>query len=168
MPLNDQEAYGRYKDFLPTMLGSTDAKIKALDTEMALAEQTRNLTQSFKVVRDTLVEVGLNLQNSQHEVLGLLRNTIDELDRRIPTLGLEDDQEKYLINTLDEALQATHGIIESGENARGAFQTVCRLLDHLADRQETLLRDVTQVPDTSSHLGGASENTLMTGDVELF
>lgn len=168
MPLNDHEAYGRYKDFLPTMLGSTDAKIKALDTEIALADQTRNLTQSFKVVRNTLVEVGLNLQSTQHEVLGVLRDTIDQLDRRIPTLGLEDDQEKYLIDTLDEALHSTHGIIESGENARGAFQTVCRLLDHLADRQESLLRDVTESPDDMPHAGGASEDNLVTGDVELF
>lgn len=170
MPLEDQEAYGRYKDFLPTMLGSTDAKIKALDTELALIEQTRNLTHSFGVVRETLVQVGNNLQSTQGEVLTLLRDTIEKLDARIPTLGLEDDQEKYLITTLDGALQSTHGIIESGESARSAFQTVCRLLEHLSERQQNLLKEVTEQPavSDSTHAGGASEDDEITGDVELF
>lgn len=168
MPLDNQEAYGRYKDFLPTMLGSTDAKIKALDTEMALVEQTRNLTQSFKVVRDTLVQVGENLQSTQEDVMLLLRATIEGLDARIPTLGLEDDQEKYLINTLDGALQSTRGIIESGESARSAFHTVCRLLEHLSDRQQNLLSEVTHQKNPLPHHCGATESSEITGDVELF
>ncbi|MCK5790917.1 MAG: response regulator [Alcanivorax sp.] len=169
MPLDDQEAYGRYKDFLPTMLGSTDAKIKALDTEWALVEQTRNLTHSFGVVRETLVQVGSNLQSTQSEVLLLLRQTIEELDDRIPRLGLEDDQEKYLITTLDGALQTTHGIIESGESARASFQTVCRLLEHLSERQQALLKGVIEQPaPCSPHAGGASQDQDITGDVELF
>lgn len=169
MPLENREAYGRYKDFLPTMLGSTDAKIKSLDTEMALVDQTRNLMQSFNVVRDTLVHVGENLQGTQKEVLQLLRATIDELETRIPTLGLEDDQEKYLINTLDGALQSTHGIIESGESARSAFQTVCRLLEHLSERQQKLLASVTETNSINTpHHGGASDNSAISSDVELF
>jgi len=168
MPLDNQEAYGRYKDFLPTMLGSTDAKIKALDTELALVEQTRNLTHSFSVVRDTLVQVGENLQSTQGEVMTLLRSTIEELDSRIPKLGLEDDQEKYLISTLDGALQSTHGIIESGQSARAAFQTVCRLLEHLSDRQQSLLDQVLDQESKLPHHSGATAGAEITGDVELF
>ena len=169
MPLNNPEAYGRLKDFLPTMLGSTDSKIKALDTEKALEDQTRNLNQSFNVVRDTLIKVGENLQNTQGEVMRLLRSTLDQLESRIPTLGLEEDQEKYFIGTLDDALQSTHTIIESGESASLAFQNVCRLLDHLSERQQVLLQQITEDEGPSSqHLGGASEDAEISGDVELF
>ena len=167
MPLEDQQAYGRFKDFLPTMLGSTDAKVKALNTETALKEQTRNLIQSFNVVRETLVQVGENLQSTQREVLGVLSKTINQLDTRIPTLGLEEDQEKYLLNTLDGALDSTHAIVEGGENARVAFQTVCRLLEHLSERQQSLLHEVVQ-EDPTPHLGGAPANDEISGDVELF
>lgn len=167
MPLNDQQAYGRYKDFLPTMLGSTDAKVKALNTEMALKEQTKNLTQSFNVVRETLVQVGDNLQSTQREVLGLLAGTIQELDTRIPTLGLEDDQEKYLINTLDGALLSTQTIVDGGKNAQVAFQTVCRLLEHLSERQQNLLQEVIEEEPTL-HAGGAPQEDEITSDLELF
>ena len=167
MPLEDQQAYGRYKDFLPTMLGSTDAKVKGLDTEIALKEQTRNLTQSFKVVQETLVQVGENLQSTQMEVLRLLSKTIHTLEERIPSLGLEEDQEKYFINTLDSTLESTHCIVEGGQNARVAFQTVCRLLEHLSERQTKLLQEVVEDEETP-HLGGASEDSDINGDVELF
>ncbi|MEE2733233.1 MAG: response regulator [Pseudomonadota bacterium] len=167
MPMDDPQAYGRYKDFLPTMLGSTDAKVKALNTEMALVEQTRNLTQSFNVVRETLVQVGQNLQSSQSEVLNLLETTIQGLDQRIPTLGLDEDQEKYLINTLDGALLSSQRIIDGGESARAAFQTVCRLLEHLADRQKKLLHEVVQ-EDKAPHPGGAPADREISSDVELF
>lgn len=167
MPLEDQQAYGRFKDFLPTMLGSTDAKVKALNTETALKEQTRNLIQSFNVVRETLVQVGENLQSTQREVLGVLSKTINQLDTRIPTLGLEEDQEKYLLTTLDGALESTQCIVDGGENARVAFQTVCRLLEHLSERQQNLLHEVVE-EEPMPHPGGASVDNEISGDVELF
>ncbi len=168
MPLDDQLAYGRYKDFLPTMLGSTDANIKALDTENALLEQTRNLAQSFDLVKTTLQEVGANLQMTQQEVLQLLRNTTNEMERKIPTLGLEDDQERYLINTLDAAIHDSHHIIESGESAAAAFSHVCRLLDHLAHKQQQMTTEITTVNENPKLAGGASFESDLTSDIELF
>lgn len=163
MPLQNPESYGRFKDFLPTMLGSTDAKIKSLELEKALVNQTKNLSQSFNVVRDTLVNLGNNMESNQTKVLRLLKVTIDELEGRIPTLGLEEDQEKYLINTLDKAIQVAQSITDSSENASSAFQTVCRLLDHLSARQQTILDDALQTNQNSKF-----QEMQITGEVELF
>lgn len=163
MPLQDPEAYGRFKDFLPTMLGSTDARIKSMELEKALVDQTRNLSQSFGVVRDTLISLGENLEGNQTQVLKLLKRTIDELENKIPTMGLEDDQEKYLIDTLDKAIQVAHTITDSSESASSAFQTVCRLLDHLSIRQQSVLdhalQNSTEVP---------TQEIKVTGEIELF
>lgn len=165
MPLEDAATYGRFKDFLPTMMAVTDEKIKALETEAALAKQTQHLVSSFEAVRTTLSQVGTDLQETQHRVLGLLRSTIDELDTRIPTLGLEDDQEKYLINTLDRAINSTHGIIDSGENASASFTTVIKLLDHLAERQQKLLEVSSYDTEAPAQ---EFDDSAATGDVELF
>lgn len=167
MPLDNPEAYGRYKDFLPTMLGSTDAKIKTLDTEQALIEQTRNLTNSFNVVRQTLEQVGETLRGNQLEVLRLLQGMITELDARIPTLGLDNDQEKYLMSRLDQAIESTHVIIEGGAHANNAFKTVCRLLEHLAERQHRLLNSVTE-HHSSTEQKNAGQGAPLAGDTELF
>ena len=166
MPLGNPQDYGRYKDFLPTMLGSTDAKIKSLDTEQALVEQTRNITNSFNIVRQTLEQVGGSLRGNQHDVLQLLQGMIAELEVRIPTMGLDDDQEKYLISRLDQAIESTRVIIDGGTSAENAFQTVCRLLEHLAERQNKLLEEVaTAEPDAGQSSHATAE---INGEVELF
>src|SRR3990167_4324415 len=166
MPLGNPQDYGRYKDFLPTMLGSTDAKIKSLDTEQALVKQTRNITNSFNIVRQTLEQVGGSLRGNQHDVLQLLQGMIAELEVRIPTMGLDDDQEKYLISRLDQAIESTRVIIDGGTSAENAFQTVCRLLEHLAERQNKLLEEVaTAEPDAGQSSHATAE---INGEVELF
>lgn len=166
MPLDNPQDYGRYKDFLPTMLGSTDAKIKSLDTEQALIEQTRNITNSFNIVRQTLEQVGGSLRGNQRDVLQLLQGMIGELELRIPTMGLEDDQEKYLISRLDQAIESTRVIIDGGASADNAFQTVCRLLEHLAERQNKLLEEVAATQPEDGQPGHAA--TEITGEIELF
>lgn len=167
MPLKNPDAYGRYKDFLPTMLGSTDAKLKALDTEAALVQQTRNLTNSFNVVRHTLEQVGASLRGNQLEVLQLLQGMIGELDARIPTLGLEDDQEKYLMSRLDQAIESTQVIIDGGTKANSAFETVCRLLEHLSERQHKLLDEVTLEQPTAQS-DEHDQDFSVGGGTELF
>ncbi|MCG8672859.1 MAG: response regulator [Pseudomonadales bacterium] len=171
MPINDRDAYGRYKDFLPSMLGSTEAKIKSLDTEQALIEQTRNLTTSFGVVRNTLIDIASQLEGNQEKVIRLLQDMINNFEEQLPKLGLEDDQEKYLLSTLDSTIVATNTIIENGTSTSNAFNTVSRLLDHLSERQSKLLDDVITRFETSNDETTTEEEVSdgnLTGDVELF
>ena len=170
MPLQDREAYGRYKDLLPYMLGSTDAKIKNLDTEQALLEQTRNITESFDAVRGTLQAIGSSMTDNQEKVVGTLKRLLAEFDHQLPKLGLEDDQERYLLSTLDSTLLSAQEIIEGGKKAQDSFNTVGRLLDHLSVRQQQLLKEVvTELDDSPKpEATEAVEEETLTGDIELF
>ena len=167
MPLDDQETHGRYKDFLPIMLGATNEKVRALDTEHAWREQTSNLNNSFALVRQTLEKVGDVIQENQEEVVMLLRSMNNELTDRIPQLGLEEDQEEYLLQRLDKTISSSQEIIESGEDARQTFGTVCRLLDHLSNRQHRLLDQSTNnVDDMMTKY--PSSNGSSSDEIELF
>ncbi|MCG8315082.1 MAG: response regulator [Pseudomonadales bacterium] len=173
MPIQDRDAYGRYKDFLPSMLGSTDAKIKSLDTEQALIEQTKNLTSSFGIVRTTLMGIATQLERNQNQVLDLLQSMINQYEEQIPKLGLDEDQEAYLVSTLDNTIVAAQKIVKQGDDASESFQTVSRLLEHLSERQEQLLDDVItrfeegEAGSTEQDQQAISDGNL-TGDVELF
>ncbi|MGC1511078.1 response regulator [Ketobacter sp.] len=170
MPLNDMESYGRYKDFLPTMLGSTDANVRSLTTEQALIDQSAHLTQSFYNVKDTLQSFLTGLRANQANALEVLRGTFSEFDQRIPKLGLEEDQEQYLLNTLDDAVQRSHGLVENEQAARTAFDKISETLDSLIEQQQSLIEEVTKgnSTDASCYHGGASAESNITGDVELF
>ena len=144
MPLDDRESYGRYKDFLPTMLGATDAKVKSMETEQALYAQSLQLSSSFTAVRSTLSEVGASLEKNQSDVVDLLQSMLADLEYRIPRMGLEDDQESYIVNKIDTTITAAQVIIDRSANTSHAFKSVSRLLQHLAEKQQSLLENITQ------------------------
>ena len=160
MPLNDMDSYGRYKDFLPTMLGATDAKVKSLETEQALFDQSLQLSSSFSAVRATLTEVGASLEKNQTDVVELLESMLAELEDKIPKMGLEDDQEAYIVKRVDTTIAAAQVIIDSSASTSHAFKSVSRLLQHLAEKQQSLLDDLTQDNEEPE------ENS--TSDVDLF
>ena len=163
MPLNDMDTYGRYKDFLPTMLGATDAKVKSLDTEQALYAQSLQLSSSFSAVRSTLTEVGASLEKNQADVVDLLQSMLAELEDKIPRMGLEDDQESYIVNRVDKTIAEAQVIIDSSANTSHAFKSVSRLLQHLAEKQQSLLDSITQKSEES--IEPEDDNT---GEIDLF
>ena len=164
MPLNDMETYGRYKDFLPTMLGATNAKVKSLETEQALYSQSLQLSSSFTAVRATLTEVGASLEKNQVDVVNLLKSMLTELEYKIPRMGLEDDQESYIVNRIDTTIADAQVIIDSSANTSHAFKSVSRLLQHLAEKQQSLLDNITQEDEEPEE----TDLDSSVGEVDLF
>ena len=52
----------------------------------------------------------------------LLQEMINNFEEQIPKLGLEEDQEAYLLSTLDSTIVATNSIVENGDNTSNAFR----------------------------------------------
>ncbi len=164
MPIEDEDKYGRYKDFLPTMLGATDAKIHSLLNEQSMARQTQELGMSFSAVQDTLTNVGVSLEKNQTDVVTLLQEMLSEFEDRIPTMGLEDDQEAYLINRLDTTITKAYAIIDNSAQTSYAFKTVSRLLEHLSSKQTHLMESM----ETTSKSPDVEAKGDEFDDVELF
>lgn len=170
MPLDDPETYGRYKDFLPTMLGSTDAKVQSLETEQALIGQTQELGASFTAVRSTLVAVGESLEKNQNDIVELLQSMLSELEERIPKMGLEDDQEAYIVKRIDNTITSAEKIIDSSANTSHAFKSVSRLLQHLAEKQQSLLDSVVpeDLDESDTEDGNGNTDDGFSGEIDLF
>lgn len=172
MPLDDPASYGRYKDFLPTMLGTTDAKVRTIDTEHSLIRQTSALISAFGHVKDTLINIAASIDANQQEIMQTLRRNLRALDDRIPRLGLEEDQEHFLNASIDRTLHEVSDTLSEGENIRQALQTVPVLLKSVSDSQQQLLDKVTtrQPPASAEPSAPAAEedDDAGAGDIELF
>jgi CheY-like chemotaxis protein len=139
MPLDNPEMYGRLKDFLPTMLGSTSSKIQIFLNEQAIEKQSSNISACVDALRDTLGSVGAELESNQNDVVDLLQKLLFEFSMKIPLLGLEHDQEAYLIDTLDDTVCKAQTIIDSSKNTNQSFTTITRLLEHLSGMQTHMM-----------------------------
>ncbi len=163
MPLEDPVLYGRYKDLFPAMLGAADAKVKSLDIQHALLEQTKNVSFSFDQVRETLTNLSTAFMENQGKTMKVMREMLTDLDNTLPSMGLEEDQEKYLIGRVDSAVDEATGLMDQGENLNAAFHNISTLLDFLSEQQ----RELTECVMVSSNIADDSlEEDII--DIELF
>ena len=168
MPVDNPDRYGRLKDLFPSMLGAADARIKALDTESALLLQTNNTALSFQQIRGTLENLAEAYADNQQEIMTVMREMLTELDFKIPTMGLDDDQEVYLVERIDGAIQEASDLLDKGENLNEAFHHISTLLDHLTDRLKLLVDEVTADKHDNACEDDVVNEEPDDSDIELF
>jgi len=177
MPIGDMEAYGRYKDFLPSMLGVTDAKISALETEQNMKKQESTLIKAFSEVRETLLKFGEKLESNQDCATALLQTMLSEFEHDISTLELDHDHEAHFLKKIDVAVSSTKELVDNRELNNHMFKNVSKVLKTIADRQVALLAPLDIKPKTTIvpqpnvvNVDGVEENIDedLSGNVELF
>lgn len=171
MPLEDHKRYGRYKDLLPFMIEVTNATVRSLNIEAQLIEQSHNLGKSFDIVKQTLIQLTDALRQNQEDVADIMNKMLMELDEEIPRMGLDDDQESYLIKRIDFAVTDANGVLDSGSNLKSSILNVIRLLDHLVDQQNKMVdRAIASKACTDELIEeeGSSQDICSDDNIELF
>ena len=138
MPLQDREAYGRYKDFFPPVLSAIDAKLQNLDTEINTKTQTKQLNTAFKSVTSTLLGFGNNLEINQEAIISLLRNMLSDLENNLLVMGLEEDQEKSIVSLIDSTIVSAQKVIDTTSANKKTFNTIITVLNTIAKRQQKI------------------------------
>ncbi len=167
MPLDDRERYGRLKDTIPFILGATDEKIRALDTHTSLLKQAEHLNSTTDAIRTTLDNISQSASKSQSKINETMRTTMQDLDSMLPRMGLEDDQEKILIERLDRTFMETVANLDIGMELKGSLSGIVRLLSHLVTQQKRMIDNATAIPIMIEEEINHNDHDLG-DDVELF
>jgi len=166
MPLDDRERYGRIKDTVPFILGATDEKIRSLDTHDSLLKQAESLTSTTNAIRTTLDSISQSASKSQDKINETMRTTMQDLDFMLPRMGLDDDQEKSIVDRLDRTFMETVANLDIGMELKGSLSGIVRLLTHLVAQQKKMISNATATPTmVEARIGDANE---LGDDVELF
>lgn len=142
MPTDDQDKYGRYKDLFPFMLEASGAKILKMEAEQAMLEQSKNILMSFAMVESSLAELATSLYNNHEISAKILQDLRSELETNIPKMGLDDDQEAYLVERVDTSLVKAIEVSDSNTAVRDTFDRVLQQLEGLMEQQSTIIDDV--------------------------
>ena len=165
MPLDDKEKYGRIKDLLPAALNAIDSKIKSLDAEEGLFKQSDHLKVTLKIVNKTLSDLSNELSKNQGNIISVMNQMLGELELKLPSMGLEEDQESYLLTRIDRSIDESLQANEKTKNINVSFKTISRLLEHISERQSTLVEMIfTRFDDVDISEDGIQSDE----DVELF
>lgn len=167
MPLDNAMSYGQIKDLLPAMLIAADTKVSRLNIEYAVRMQTDEINESFNAIKGTLSEISQMMQQNQKVSAKIMRDMLTELDQNIPRMGLEQDQEDYIINRVDSAIRESADTIDAGNEFATAFKEVSGNLQGLIDKQNQLMEQIISKPIDESSEGDSQEDSYSM-DVELF
>jgi CheY-like chemotaxis protein len=169
MPLDDMDRYGRIKDLLPSLLGTLNARVIALNTEHALEQQTLALMASFNTIQNNLQDLGCLLHNKHQASADIMQNMLNSLAERLPSMGLEDDQETYILNHIESAIESSEEVANDAEHITETFDAVLTDLQQLVDAQNQLVITLSQSTATASSQNETGKNDEgYSMDVELF
>jgi len=163
MPLDDMERYGRIKDLLPVMLSGANTKVNVLMTQGALTEQSGESIQSFHNIRGNLYHLASTILDNRNKSADLMQTLVHGLNSDLLRMGLEEDQEDYLINRIDTAIAEAMTQMDAGAEIRSALSFILNNLKTMMDQQQALLDNFNASQATTSQ---ADPNDL--GDIELF
>lgn len=165
MPLDDRERYGRIKDTVPFILGSVDGKIRALDVHQSLVTQADSLGQSVAAIATTLNSLSAQVSGGHSAISDVMKLLLADLDDRLPKLGLEEDQEKYLVSRIDRAFTEALAELDRSLMVSNSLTSVVRLLTHLKSQHQKMV-DATRIEVEAADLPNDGET--LSDDFELF
>ncbi len=168
MPLDNMERYGRMKDTIPFILGAVDGKVRALDLHQTLLGHSANMSKSVDAIGKILDNLTKNVMAGNDHINDIISFLLTDLDFHLPRLGLEADQEKFIVSKITSAFEDTVSHMKNGLQIGDSLRDVVRLLEHLAIQQQHLidLNFIEQIPGVESELPNDGE--IYSSDVELF
>ena len=167
MPIDDMESYGRIKDLFPIILGAMNGKILTLNTEHAIQQQSTELSNSNQRIKSSLLEVSSFMSENQNRITEVMRAMLEELSIRLPSLGLEEDQEEYILDRIDQAITDSMQLVNSANSIKSIFSTVVNELTHLSERQNQIIAEMYEKTNKLREQKDSHDNDYSM-DVELF
>ncbi len=164
MPLDDMERYGRIKDLLPLLLSSTNAKINTLITQEALIQQSSHLFEAFRKIRNSLFYLGSTIVKNRQESTEIMNALTQDLNTDLLRMGLEEDQETYLLNRIDTALENVMEEMDAGLEIRQALSFIRNNINLTLEKQELLYTAFTESLATEV----AEQSSELDDNIELF
>lgn len=164
MPLDDMERYGRIKDFFPAMLSTADIKITQIHSQAAILQQMSETRDAFSDIARLLEDIQSGLASNQKQSVKVMRDMLMELDKKLPYMGLEEDQEQYILDRVDKAIEDAHHIISANQEINTSFNAVLRNLQMLLVKQQQL--QDTMATSAQDDTNDDDEGYQM--DIELF
>ncbi len=164
MPLDNMERYGRIKDLLPILLSVVNSKINSLSTQEALTRQSNNLLDSFKLIRNNLFYLGTSIVKNRQQSEATMSKLVEELNYDFLRMGLEEDQEEYLLTRIDSAIEEAKVEMDAGKEIRDSLTFILRNLNTVIAKQAELLENYT----ASLAAEAAEQGGDLDDNIELF
>jgi len=122
-PLDDPELFGRLRDHLAVVASASDARVKSIGNELNLKKHM-NLSGLFKDTTVAVENIQKTLDMDFQKTLDITQRLGQEIESKVLYLGLEEDQEKLLMDIIDDSTKELIALTENKDVIKNSFADV--------------------------------------------
>jgi len=129
MPIDDESRYGRFKDHLAVLSSICDGRLLTIKSHLSLTDQRKDvLGRVIKMTEKQVKQLTHKLADHDDTVRKVMLDMITELEAKLFTLGLDEDQEEQLMAL---AYNASEKLEQMKEGAKDLEQELGVVLEGL-------------------------------------
>ncbi len=170
MPLSDAYRYGRLKDLLPILMEITSNKLSSIEAHLLLGQQRDDVVKASNIVKTMMVDVVASLRSNHQHSKDQVQKIFNRLQERLPNMGLEEDQEKYILESIDQAISIAYDTTDEGEQLNTMLKKIIAMFEDIHRRQEEIIHiyNNKRSPNSESESNKKEEGAESIGNIELF
>ena len=130
MPIDDEHKYGRYKDLLPFFLDATNACMESIEDRKTISGHNI-LKSTILTVNRALDEERVLIKESQRILNSILADLNTTIEDELPILGLEEDQERFLIKLIESKITHASKAANISHKSDDLLNTISKVLAKL-------------------------------------
>ncbi|MBH0087641.1 response regulator [Pseudoalteromonas sp. AS84] len=124
MPDHDPDKHGRIRDHVCFIVSVTEQQLRAITTKKMLEAQQAKLNAVASTVHSKFHGLISLLNDNRQNNEKVFKQLQEELEERIPTMGLDEDQEVFIYKKVDETIQNSVAREESVIQVKAAFAEI--------------------------------------------
>lgn len=131
-PAKDDPKYGRMKDNIAMMIGASDARVNTIDLVTQLQMQRESGLQSIiNSTRNSMHKIRDNFNDYEQNIWQKIQDYRDNTESALISLGLSEEQEDTLLESLDQFVQQVMETDETKDLIESSFSSLLTELDKL-------------------------------------
>ncbi|KZY32846.1 MULTISPECIES: hypothetical protein [unclassified Oleiphilus] len=117
MPVDDESRYGRFKDHLAVLSSICDGRLLTLQSQISMTDQRKDvLGRAIGMTEKQVKQLTNKLAEHDVTVRQVMLDMITELEAKLFSLGLDEDQEEQLMALAYQASDKLEGMKDSAKN----------------------------------------------------
>ncbi len=130
MPIDEENKYGRIKELIPFLLESANARLQSISDSKTLADHEK-MKIAVSEVNKLLAEQKDTIAKGQDLFAEILNDMIKVLEEKIPFMGLDDEQEQFLMALIESKVGEAGDAADTSQKTNETFQKITETLNGL-------------------------------------
>ncbi len=116
MPIDNVEKCKRIHEHIPIMMEGAESKVQSLSFNMKIKEKHDSLQKMAKYIDEALHQIEDQVSKQQERNSEIMTDMVKTLEMEFLKLGLDQDQEEYIIELVNENLSGALEASQKGYN----------------------------------------------------